>query len=113
MVQCRLCKRFLPSHELGIRSWSGYHKVPYITCSVCDRCRRHPNFKTEDFILLAKQQDYGCYVCGKHELHIDHCHESGRVRGLLCNSCNLGLGNFKDDIELLLKAVEYLEEPNG
>ena len=41
--------------------------------------------------------------------HVDHCHESGKVRGLLCASCNVGLGLFKDSKKNLQSAVEYLE----
>ena len=42
-------------------------------------------------------------------LAIDHCHESGIVRGLLCMPCNTGLGNFKDNVQTLLNAIKYLE----
>lgn len=54
-----------------------------------------------------------CMICPDEiELrtaHIDHCHETGAVRGLLCRSCNLGLGHFKDRVELLEKAMTYLK----
>lgn len=43
------------------------------------------------------------------ELDIDHCHETGIIRSLLCNRCNQALGLFKDDIESLKKAINYLE----
>lgn len=42
--------------------------------------------------------------------HIDHCHTTGKVRGILCNNCNVGLGHFKERIELLKTAIEYLEK---
>lgn len=42
-------------------------------------------------------------------LVVDHCHKTGKIRGLICNACNIGLGVFKDDIQLLLNACEYLE----
>lgn len=42
--------------------------------------------------------------------HVDHCHTTGKIRGLLCNSCNTGLGRFKDSTDLLLKAVSYLQK---
>lgn len=71
--------------------------------------------------LMAKQSGL-CAICRKPEastdglsgkvrqLAIDHCHETGRVRGLLCNSCNRGLGLFQDNTELLARAVLYLKE---
>jgi hypothetical protein len=43
-------------------------------------------------------------------LHVDHCHETTLVRGLLCSNCNHGLGQFKDNISRLEKAIEYLKK---
>ncbi len=63
--------------------------------------------------MLARQGGK-CAIChaaeagGKGGWHIDHCHETGRVRGLLCHHCNTGLGLFKDDPDLLTKALHYL-----
>lgn len=64
---------------------------------------------------LIEEQDGKCAVCGDEfrnpkATHIDHCHDSGRVRGILCEGCNLGLGSFKDDPRRLLNAVAYLEK---
>lgn len=44
------------------------------------------------------------------ELNIDHCHTTGRIRGVLCRMCNWGLGMFKDSKELMIKAAIYIEE---
>lgn len=50
-----------------------------------------------------------CGICGgNRNLHVDHDHDTGRFRGILCRNCNIGLGHFRSNRELLLKAVEYL-----
>jgi hypothetical protein len=71
---------------------------------------------------LVKEQENKCGICGleetckdpKHDrvrrLSIDHCHRTGNVRGLLCHSCNTAIGKFKDDIELLHKAIRYITQ---
>lgn len=67
-----------------------------------------------DYNTLLESQDRKCAICGveydslDYEMHVDHCHSSGKIRGLLCKPCNLGLGLFKDNSETLLKAIEYL-----
>lgn len=68
----------------------------------------------EQYNSMLVSQGGVCVICGnpptKGRLHIDHCHAGSGIRGLLCNNCNLGLGNFKDNPHLLLKAKIYLEE---
>lgn len=71
----------------------------------------------EEYEKARVDQDYKCKLCSASEkeqyhnrLHIDHCHSTGLFRGLLCNNCNTGLGHFRDNIETLQKAIEYLNE---
>lgn len=71
----------------------------------------------EEFKSLFEKQNGACLICkttnpnGKGEkLHVDHCHSSEKVRGLLCTSCNIGLGHFKHSVELLQSAISYLAE---
>jgi len=68
-----------------------------------------------DYYTLLDSQDNACAICktkefGKHGPHIDHNHITKKVRGILCHQCNLGLGQFKDNIEKLKLAIEYLEK---
>ena len=68
-----------------------------------------------EYSTLLGRQNGGCGICGgqpngrwRRWFHVDHDHVSGRIRGLLCSNCNLGLGKFQDDPVRLLKAHAYL-----
>lgn len=71
------------------------------------------NVSLELYNKLVKNQDFKCLIC-KHEsvLEVDHCHKTGKIRGLLCHQCNVGLGYFKDNIDNLIAAQKYLETNN-
>jgi hypothetical protein len=72
----------------------------------CDLKRRYGLNADEYNNLLSK----GCEVCGSFEkLCVDHCHETGKVRGCLCNSCNVALGHMKDDPKLVQQLLNYIE----
>lgn len=65
-------------------------------------------------------QNYKCAICGLDEkdnknkkLFVDHCHETKKVRALLCHWCNSALGSFRDNINILEKATAYLKEHNA
>lgn len=64
---------------------------------------------------MLVNQDFKCAICGTHQsnlkkqLHIDHCHNTKKVRGLLCQKCNSGLGFFKDSVDSLQNAITYLK----
>ena len=72
----------------------------------------------EEYNEIFNQQDGVCAICETAEtgtrngapitLAVDHCHDTGEIRGLLCRQCNSALGWFKDDRELLYKALMYL-----
>ena len=72
----------------------------------------------EDVLELYTLQKNSCGICNKQiklrdfHTHIGHCHATGKVRGVLCSKCNLMLGNCKDDIRILSKAIAYLKEHN-
>ena len=70
-----------------------------------------------DFEVMYEAQGGMCAICERKSIRksfcVDHDHTTGKVRGLLCGECNIGLGKFKDNLDLLKKAVEYLENANG
>jgi hypothetical protein len=72
--------------------------------------KRRYGLTAEDVAERQLLQRCRCLICLKEtELHVDHDHASGRFRGLLCFSCNNGLGQFKDDPDTLRKAADYLD----
>lgn len=80
------------------------------------RLRGHRNLDGSPF--TAEQHDemlkFYCEVCGTHEQPcVDHCHETGYVRGTLCNRCNMALGYMKDSVENIIKLAEYLQAHNN
>jgi hypothetical protein len=64
----------------------------------------------DDFDRLVEAQGGVCAICGRPDPeHVDHDHETGDVRGILCFNCNGGLGQFRDDVDALFAAAAYLE----
>ena len=70
----------------------------------------------DDYNTMFTQQNGCCSICGKHQseisrtLAVDHCHTTGKIRGLLCMPCNLAIGKLNDDITLLKNAIKYLKQ---
>lgn len=86
-----------------------------------ERCRkadlkRKFNITIEDYDILFEKQNGCCGICNNPQekfefrLAVDHDHETGEVRGLLCSRCNLGLAKFGDNIEGIMKVVKYLKK---
>ena len=83
--------------------------------------RRRYGITQEIYNILLESQEFVCKICGKPEstlnnrgevkpLSVDHCHSTGKVRGLLCHHCNVLLGRSLDNIEILYSAIEYLKK---
>lgn len=68
----------------------------------------------EKYLQMLKDQKNTCKICKREtDLEVDHCHESLKVRGLLCTQCNVGLGSFFDNPDFLREAVNYLENKDS
>jgi hypothetical protein len=73
--------------------------------------KRRYGIGAAEFDELVRDQHGVCAICGRENPeHVDHDHETGKVRGILCFNCNGGLGQFSDNTERLSNAIEYLEE---
>ncbi len=74
--------------------------------------KKHYGLSPGVYETMLGEQDGVCFICrnppGERSLNVDHSHETGQVRKLLCSPCNTGLGLFRDDPDLLIKAAAYL-----
>ena len=82
--------------------------------------KKNYGLNLKEYNEILKNQNGVCLICGNKEitkgrhtdkiisLSVDHDHKTGQVRGLLCYSCNVGLGAFKDDVQLLRNAIAYI-----
>ena len=77
--------------------------------------RKKYGITEDDYQKMEATHDGGCWICGRkpklggRRLHVDHCHKTGRVRGLLCWHCNAGLRKYTDNPAKLRRAADYLE----
>jgi len=110
------------------RNRDGYNGV----CKKCRYCYKYSEKYKRSALNTKLKADYGitlreydemleeqkgvCAICGNPQppkffrLAVDHCHKTGKVRGLLCQSCNGMLGLAKDNIEVMLNAIKYLSK---
>lgn len=102
-----------PCNQIVKKAWEDAHRdhmrVRYRKADL-----RRYGMTPEMFAEMLAAQGDGCAICGSPDdkggrgLHVDHCHETKTVRGLLCGPCNRGLGMFQDSPERLAKASDYL-----
>lgn len=103
-----LCK---PCHNKRGKIWWQNNKEKARKVQYKSKLKIKYNLTIEEYEELYSNQQGRCKICFSiphKKLHVDHCHTTGRVRGLLCENCNRGLGMFKDNIDLLEKAKEYI-----
>ena len=88
------------------------------TCHKNNYLQRKYNITLQELEQLIVKQKEQCAICNKNleksgntqnSLNVDHCHKTGKVRGLLCKFCNQGLGHAQNDIFILQKIIQYLK----
>ena len=125
---CTTCGVFKPASEYKLErdSRASGGIAMRSKCRPCNEFRsykahikRNYGISYEEYEAIRSKQGGKCAICGNESnnnsrtydrLFVDHCHETGKVRGLLCSSCNHALGLMKDDTKLLKLAIDYLNE---
>lgn len=136
LKECKICKIKKPKEDYYKSNTykSGYRPECIKCCG--EKGKKYPKTKEqirasrlktaygitlEDFDKMFVEQGGVCAICKLPQtvenrkgvvshLCVDHCHKTGKVRGLLCNNCNKGIGNLKESKLNLLRAIEYLEK---
>lgn len=125
-MRCARCKAEKPEHDFprNKRTTSGRHCY----CKPCHNAqnreareraggsrryhlKKRYGITMQEFDGLLEQQGSLCPICLKRPaVHVDHDHSTGNVRGILCEMCNGGLGQFRDNPATIERAIEYLEQ---
>lgn len=124
---CRVCKEHLELDTFivdkrnkdgrGARCKPCYNKTKKYSPEVQRRYKEKSLYglKPGEYDAMYESQKGACKICAKNfdRLYIDHDHKSGKVRGLLCHSCNVAIGHLADNTEVLNNAINYLNESTG
>jgi thiol-disulfide isomerase/thioredoxin len=107
---------YVKNRELCLRRASQSQKKRYSTTIRNEQLKTKYGISLEKYNKMFRDQSGNCAICGKNrsqerrDLGVDHDHVTGKVRGLLCSKCNSALGMFCDNIEIVRKALKYLEK---
>ena len=106
-------RAYLDANRDHIKARSARYRREHIQRTYENRLRKVFGLTTERYNALLSDQGGVCAICrlcpAKMRLHVDHCHTTGHIRGLLCRKCNSVLGFMMDNTDLLKAAIEYLE----
>jgi hypothetical protein len=99
------------------RSWRRENPDRFKMILVRAKAKRY-GLSLDEFFRLLDQQNHTCAACPKElkadrYTHIDHCHETGKVRGILCHSCNITLGLVKNNPDILRSIAKYIDASKG
>lgn len=121
---CAACRRayrrleymtFTKEHRSKTQAWHQANRERHNEVMRAGQLRRKFGITPEQYDAIASAQGKLCAICRKacitdRKLAVDHCHTTNRIRGLLCNNCNIGLGKLRDDPIILERALAYLLE---
>ncbi|MFE7805584.1 endonuclease VII domain-containing protein [Streptomyces sp. NPDC057430] len=113
--RCPDCEEIKPHSEwernrTSSDGWSSYCRDCRAERNRISYFRRKYGLSPTELDAMIKEQVGVCCIClAAPAEHVDHCHETGRVRGVLCFSCNAALGQFKDRPDAMRRAAAYVE----
>lgn len=116
---CRICgtEKPLTKAHYYFRSETNTFRTDCKECTKEAEMKRKFGISFSEYHALLKAQGYRCEICRCKlessrytKFAVDHCHKTGKLRGLLCTNCNTGLGLFKDSEERLSSAIKYLQK---
>lgn len=130
--KCSKCNEILPVANFHMQAGRNHNHYRFNSpCKVCANLNRNKNYHkeyyrklkynitNEQYQLKLKEQNYSCVICNIHqddyskEFCIDHCHKTGKIRDLLCTQCNSGIGFFRENINVMKKAIAYMKKHNS
>jgi len=112
-------KQWRETHKEYKKKWFQKHKGKYKESQKNSFLVKNYGISIEQYNELFLKQNGYCKICGRHQsefkrrLAVDHCHQTKKIRGLLCHHCNQGIGAFFEDISIMKRAMSYLKETNG
>ncbi len=108
---CKPCQNAQARKRPNYQKWHRENKHIVAEHSFKAKLKKFYNLTMEQYKLMRQSQNDLCASCGELKpLVIDHCHKTGKVRGLLCVHCNCGLGAFYDTVPKLESAIKYLQK---
>lgn len=111
------CKKCLQKYRTQHYFRSEDYRQKRIKKATVNSRKRKYGISEDQFQVLLESQNYCCAICSIHldnskfslRGQLDHCHKEGTIRGVLCGQCNTALGLFKDNKNILLEAISYLD----
>ncbi len=118
---CNICHKLLSTAEFARNQNAKNNRS--VRRPSCKECRKQlegkdatPKAKSEWLKNKPQNEPFECPICGKRTIAgitskvvLDHNHRTGEVRGWVCDSCNTGIGRFKDNVELIKRAIKFIE----
>jgi hypothetical protein len=111
---CSKCNTVKPESEFYLKDRNGRRDTTCKACRIIAQREKTLGVTQEQYLQMFKEQQGRCGICDKRlyskrykAFAVDHDHNTGRIRGLLCTQCNTGLGLFKDDPVALQHAIEW------